>query len=124
MTKSVAPWLDAPLSEFVRQARVDLAVALEPSGRVLAQHGFTRSLDVMAVCSLVVGSYWLRTAVPDGQRASTDTAQSIHWPSAASGLLFAGVAYSVLTQVDVRRHAKRGYGESVQYYSKYEAYYK
>jgi hypothetical protein len=53
MTKSVAPWLDAPLSEFVRQARVDLAVALEPSGRVLAQHGFTRSLDVMAICSLV-----------------------------------------------------------------------
>ena len=31
---------------------------------------------------------------------------------------------AVLTQVDVRRHAKRGYGESVQYYSKYEAYYK
>ena len=53
MTRSVAPWLDAPLSEFVRQARVGLAVALEPSGRVLAQHGFTRSLDVMAVCSLV-----------------------------------------------------------------------
>jgi hypothetical protein len=53
MTKSIAPWLDAPLCEFVRQARVDLAVALEPSGRVLAQHGFTRSLDVMAVCSLV-----------------------------------------------------------------------
>ena len=53
MTRSVAPWLDAPLSEFVRQARVNRAVALEPSGRVLAQHGFTRSLDVMAVCSLV-----------------------------------------------------------------------
>jgi hypothetical protein len=30
-----------------------MAVALEPSGRVLAQHGFTRSLDVMSVCSLV-----------------------------------------------------------------------
>lgn len=53
MTRSVAPWLDRPLGDFVRQARVDLAVALEPSGRVLAQHGFTRSLDVMAVCSLV-----------------------------------------------------------------------
>jgi len=53
MTRSVAPWLEAPLGEFVRQARVGLAVALEPSGRVLAQHGFTRSLDVMAVCSLV-----------------------------------------------------------------------
>ena len=53
MTRSVAPWLDVPLGEFVRQARVGLAVALEPSGRVLAQHGFTRSLDVMAICSLV-----------------------------------------------------------------------
>ena len=53
MTRSVAPWLDAPLAEFVRQARVGLAVALEPSGRVLAQYGFTRSLDVMPVCSLV-----------------------------------------------------------------------
>ncbi len=53
MTRSVAPWLDRPLSEFVRQARVELAVALEPSGRVLAQHGFTRSVDVMSVCSLV-----------------------------------------------------------------------
>lgn len=53
MIRSVAPWLDAPLADFVRQARVGLAVALEPSGRVLAQHGFTRSLDVMAACSLV-----------------------------------------------------------------------
>ncbi len=53
MTRAVAPWLDAPLTDFVRQARVGMAVALEPSGRVLAQHGFTRALDVMAVCSLV-----------------------------------------------------------------------
>lgn len=53
MTASVAPWLDAPLGDFVRESRASLAVVLEPSGRVLAQHGFTRSLDVMAVCSLV-----------------------------------------------------------------------
>ena len=53
MTRSVAPWLDQPLADFVRQARVGMAVALEPSGRVLAQHGFTRSLDVMSACSLI-----------------------------------------------------------------------
>lgn len=53
MKRVVAPWLEGPLGEFVRLARVELAVALEPSGRVLAQHGFTRSLDLMAVCSLV-----------------------------------------------------------------------
>lgn len=53
MIRSVAPWLDEPLTDFMRQARVGVAVALDPSGRVLAQHGFTRSLDVMSVCSLV-----------------------------------------------------------------------
>ena len=30
---------------------------------------------------------------------------------------------AVLTQVDVRRHAKRAYGEAVQYHSRYEKYY-
>ena len=30
---------------------------------------------------------------------------------------------AVLTQVDVRRHAKRAYGESVQYYRRYARYY-
>lgn len=49
---AVAKWLAAPLAEFVREARVRLALVLEPSGRVLAQHGFTRSLDVMTACSL------------------------------------------------------------------------
>ncbi len=53
MTVSVAPWLADPLARFVRASRASLAVVLEPSGRVLAQHGFTRSLDVMAICSLV-----------------------------------------------------------------------
>lgn len=53
MTSStIAPWLAAPLAEFVREARVRSALVLEPSGRVLAQHGFARSLDVMAACSL------------------------------------------------------------------------
>jgi hypothetical protein len=40
------------LGRFVRDARVDLALLLEPSGRVLAQHGFTRSMDVMSACTL------------------------------------------------------------------------
>lgn len=48
----IPKWLAAPLADFVREARVRLALVLEPSGRVLAQHGFTRSLDVMAACSL------------------------------------------------------------------------
>jgi hypothetical protein len=41
-----------PLHAFVHDARVRLALVLESSGQVLAQHGFTRSLDVMSACSL------------------------------------------------------------------------
>jgi Mrp family chromosome partitioning ATPase len=33
------------------------------------------------------------------------------------------VAGAVLTQVDVRNHTKRAYGDAMQYYGKYEKYY-
>lgn len=52
MTVSVEPWLAAPLARFVTEARVRLAIVLETNGRVLAQHGFSRSLDVMSACAL------------------------------------------------------------------------
>lgn len=53
MTLSVAAdWVDAPLKQFVGDARVQLAVLLHPSGQVLGQFGFTRSVDVMTACAL------------------------------------------------------------------------
>jgi hypothetical protein len=45
-------WADAPLKRFVDDARVQLAVLLHPSGQVLAQVGFRRSLDVQTACAL------------------------------------------------------------------------
>lgn len=45
-------WVEAPLRRFVEDARVRFALLLEPSGRVLGQHGFTRALDVMSACAL------------------------------------------------------------------------
>jgi hypothetical protein len=53
MTDHAASAFAEPLQAFVREARVRMALLLETSGRVLAQHGFTRSLDVMSACSLV-----------------------------------------------------------------------
>lgn len=52
MNDRLAPWLVGPLAEFVRQARVRFALVLDPTGRVLAQHGFGRSVDVMSACAL------------------------------------------------------------------------
>ena len=48
----VEGWVEEPLRQFVEDARVLLALLLQPSGQVLAQHGFTRSVDVMSACAL------------------------------------------------------------------------
>lgn len=45
-------WVERPLKDFVGEARVLLALLLHPSGQVLAQHGFTRAVDVMSACAL------------------------------------------------------------------------
>lgn len=52
MRIAVEQWMEEPLRRFIDDARVRLVLLLESSGRVLAQHGFTRSLDVMSACAL------------------------------------------------------------------------
>lgn len=52
MIATVARWLEVPLAGFVHDARVRMALVLDTSGRVFAQHGFTRSVDVMTACAL------------------------------------------------------------------------
>ena len=51
-TAVVETWIEAPLRQFVEDAHVLLALLLTPSGQVLAQHGFSRAVDVMSACSL------------------------------------------------------------------------
>ena len=48
----VENWVEEPLKRFVADARVRLALLLHTSGQVLAQSGFTRSVDVMSACAL------------------------------------------------------------------------
>jgi len=49
---SVEAWIEQPLRQFVDDADVVLALLLHPSGQVLAQHGFTRAVDIMSACAL------------------------------------------------------------------------
>ena len=49
---SVEVWIEEPLRRFVDDASVSLALLLHPSGQVLAQHGFTRAMDIMSACAL------------------------------------------------------------------------
>jgi hypothetical protein len=51
-TTVVEAWTERPLGRFVGQASARLVVVMTPAGQVLAQHGFTRAVDLMAAAAL------------------------------------------------------------------------
>jgi hypothetical protein len=94
MILSVAEnWVEAPLKQFVDEARVQLAVLLNRSGQVLGQYGFASSVDVMTACAL----------------AAATTASSAELGRLVDGKPFAGLHYAgnvrqiFLGQVPLRR---------------------
>ena len=46
-----------PIAEFVRESKVRIALLINGAGQVLAQHGFTRSYEVMNVASLAAAAH-------------------------------------------------------------------
>ncbi len=82
--RTVEPWLATPLARFVREAGVRCALVLEPSGRVLAAHGFTRSVDVMSACALAAGIH--ATATELGRMVQDSPYGALHYRGAASQL--------------------------------------
>ncbi len=53
--RAVEPWVVGPLERFVAESGARLTLLITPSGQVLAQHGFTRAVDVMAAAALGAG---------------------------------------------------------------------
>jgi hypothetical protein len=49
-------WAEEPLRRFVSEAGVSLAVLAHPSGRLLAQAGFARAMDVRTACVLAAAA--------------------------------------------------------------------
>jgi hypothetical protein len=49
------PWVAAPLTELLGESGARLALIMTSAGQVIAQHGFTRSLDVMSAAALGAG---------------------------------------------------------------------
>ena len=49
--------LKVPIGTFVRESRVRIALVISGAGQVLAQHGFTRSYEVMNVASLAAAAH-------------------------------------------------------------------
>jgi hypothetical protein len=50
--RAVEPWVKAPLERFLAESSARLTLLMTSSGQVIAQHGFTRSLDVMTAAAL------------------------------------------------------------------------
>ena len=53
--EDVADALNPALDRFVRQSRVRLLLVIDGGGRILAQHGFSRDLDLAAFATLGAG---------------------------------------------------------------------
>ncbi len=51
-TRAVESWTLQPLRGFVKETGAGLTLLMTPAGQVLAQHGFTRAVDVMAAAAL------------------------------------------------------------------------
>lgn len=53
--RALEPWVAPPLESFLAESAARLALLMTSAGQVVAQHGFTRSLDVMAAAALGAG---------------------------------------------------------------------
>jgi hypothetical protein len=50
--RALEPWVVQPLESFLAESGARLTLIMTGSGQVIAQHGFSRSLDVMTAAAL------------------------------------------------------------------------
>jgi hypothetical protein len=53
--RALEPWVEVPLQVFLDESSARLTLIMTSSGQVVAQHGFSRSLDVMTAAALGAG---------------------------------------------------------------------
>jgi hypothetical protein len=53
--RAIEPWVAAPLQAFLDDSSARLTLLMTSAGQVIAQDGFTRSVDVMAASALGAG---------------------------------------------------------------------
>lgn len=86
------PWVEAPLRQFLDDARVRIAVLMHPSGQVLGQSGFARSQDVMTACALAAAIN--ASAGELGRQLDGKPFGGLHYAGKAQQLFLGGVATS------------------------------
>ena len=100
---TVEPWVEAPLRQFVDDARARVALLLHPSGQVVAQAGFTRRVDVMTACALAAAVH--ATAGELGRQLEGSPFRGLHHSGTEKQMFLGSVdtargAYICLTVFD------------------------
>ncbi len=100
---TVEPWVEAPLAQYVDEARARLALLLHPSGQVVAQAGFSRAVDVMSACALAAAVH--ATSIELGRMLDGGRLDGLHHAGVERQLHLAPVetplgAYICLTVFD------------------------
>jgi hypothetical protein len=103
MRIAVERWMEEPLRRFIDDSRVRIVLLLEPSGRVLAQHGFTRSIEVMSACALAAAIH--ASAAEIGRQLDGAPFTALHHPGARRQIFLGELstsrgAYILLTVFD------------------------
>jgi hypothetical protein len=81
--RALEPWVAAPLQTFITESSARLILLMTTSGQVVAQHGFSRSVEVMTAAALgaaivasteelarLMGAARFEALVHNGQRQS------------------------------------------------------
>ena len=100
---SVEPWIEEPLRDFVQDAGALLALLLQPSGQVLAQHGWTRAVDIMSACALAAAIHASSSEL--GRQLEGKPFDALHQPGTDRQVFLAGAQtargpYILLTVFD------------------------
>ncbi|MCZ6756245.1 MAG: roadblock/LC7 domain-containing protein [Gemmatimonadetes bacterium] len=50
--RALEPWVEQPLMTFLTESEARLTLLMTSAGQVVAQHGFTRAVDIMSAAAL------------------------------------------------------------------------
>lgn len=53
--RAIEPWVEEPVRTFLAESAARVVLLMTSAGQVVAQHGFTRSMDVMSAAALGAG---------------------------------------------------------------------
>lgn len=84
----IEPWVAEPLQRFLAESSARVVLLTTASGQVVAQHGFTRALDVMSASAL--GAAIMASTEELGRLTASGASRSLSHQGPSRGLFLAG----------------------------------